>query len=79
MTSWKQWSLGRATLVPYAGVATYLSSSHEKAAAVNLADERVLGAMGTVGAQLQFSVLRLAAEASVARVPSISMKFGFGR
>lgn len=79
VTSWKQWTRGRATLVPYAGVATYLANSHERTAAVNLADEHVTGVMATAGAQLQFSVLRLAAEASVARVPSISMKVGFGR
>lgn len=79
VTSWKQWTYKRATVVPYAGLATYLSNSHEKTAAVNLADEHVIGVMGTVGAELQFSVLRLAAEASVAKVPSISMKLGIGR
>jgi len=79
VTSWKGWKLGAAGVVPYAGVATYLANSHEKSAVVSLANERVFGAMATVGAQLRFSVLRLAAEASVARVPSISMKVGFGR
>jgi hypothetical protein len=66
-------------VVPYAGLATYLSSSHEKTNAVNLTDERVIGAMATLGAELQFSVVRVAAEASVAKVPSMSIKLGFGR
>jgi hypothetical protein len=65
--------------VPYAGVSTYLASSHEKSSVVNLADERVLGAMATVGAALQFSVARVSAEASMSRVPSIAMKVGIGR
>jgi hypothetical protein len=79
VASWKQWSAGRVRVVPYAGVAIYLATSHEKAAAVNLADEQVIGAMGTLGAALQFSVMRVAAEASMSRVPSFAMKFGIGR
>ncbi|HEX8941714.1 MAG TPA: hypothetical protein VF785_01180 [Gemmatimonadaceae bacterium] len=79
VTSWKQWTYKRATVVPYAGLATYLSSSHEKTAAVTLADEHVIGVMATVGTELQFSALRLAAEASVAKLPSISMKLGISR
>jgi hypothetical protein len=78
VTSWKQWTYKRAAVVPYASVATYLASSHEKTNAVNLADERVIGVMATLGAQLQLSVVRVAAEASVAKLPSISMKFGIG-
>ena len=79
VTSWKHWKVGPTTVTPYAGVATYLASSHEKTTAVNLADERVVGAMGTVGTALQFSVMRVAAEASVSRVPSIALKVGIGR
>ncbi|MGH7680043.1 MAG: hypothetical protein ACRENU_16360 [Gemmatimonadaceae bacterium] len=79
VTSWKRWTLGRAAVMPYAGVATYLASSREKATAVNLADEQVLSAMGTVGAVLQFSVVRVGAEASMSRVPSMALKFGIGR
>jgi hypothetical protein len=79
VTSWKHLKYRKATLVPYAGVSTYLSSSHEKSSLVNLTDEQVIGAMGTVGAALQFSVVRLAAEASVARVSSIAIKIGVGR
>jgi hypothetical protein len=79
VTSWKHWRFGRAALVPYAGVSTYLASSHEKSSVVNLADERVLGAMATAGAALQFSVVRVSAEASMSRIPSIAMKVGIGR
>lgn len=79
VTSWKGWTYGRALLTPYAGVGTYLATSHEKTTVVNLADERVLGAMGTVGAALEFSVARVAAEASISRVPSIALRFGIGR
>lgn len=79
VTNWRRWTFGKATFTPYGGVATYLASSHEKTTAVNLADEQVLSVMGTVGAVLQFSVVRVGAEASVSRVPSIAMKFGIGR
>ncbi len=79
VTNWKQWTYKRATVVPYAGVATYLASSHEKTTAVSLADERVIGTMATVGAELQFSAFRLAAETSVGKLPSISMRLGVGR
>ena len=79
VTSWKQSTYKAPTVVPYAGLATYLSSSHEKTNAVNLTDERVIGAMATLGAELQVSVVRVAAEASVAKVPSMSIKLGFGR
>jgi hypothetical protein len=79
VTSWKQWAYRAVTVVPYAGVATYLATSHEKTAAVNLADEHPISAIGTVGAALQFSVVRLAAEASMSQVPSIAMKVGIGR
>jgi hypothetical protein len=68
-----------AALSPYAGLSTYLASSHEQTAAVNLEDERVLGAQASVGAVLQLSKARLAAEYNFASVPSISLKLGFGR
>jgi hypothetical protein len=79
VASWKRWTLGPATVTPYGGVATYLASSHEKSAAVNLANERVGGAIGTLGAALQISVVRLGAEASVSQVPSFAIKVGIGR
>ena len=70
----KRW----ATLSPYAGVSTFLGTSHEKSAVVALEDEQQFGAQASVGATLQLSKARLAAEYNVARVPSISMKVGFG-
>ena len=79
VTRWKPWTYKRAAVVPYAGIATYLTGSHEKASAVSLADERVTGVMGTAGAELRFSVVRFAAEASVSKVPSIAVKLGIGR
>ena len=68
-----------AVLSPYAGVSGYLSSSHEKTNAVNLPDENVLGAQAMVGAAMQLSVARVAAEYSVAKVPTFSLKVGLGR
>lgn len=79
VTSWQQWKYGRATLVPYGGVAAYLSNSHERSPVVNLTDEHVLSGMATVGAALHFSAVRFAAEVSMARVPSFAMKLGVGR
>ena len=64
---------------PYAGVSSYLANSHEKSAVVNLADEHVLGGQAMVGAEVQLSKARLAAEYNVARVNSFSLKVGIGR
>lgn len=66
----------RVAVSPYASVSTVLSNSHEKSAAVNLADERTLGVMGTIGAVTQLSVARVAVEYSVAKVSSVSFKVG---
>ena len=70
----KRW----ATLSPYAGVSTFLGTAHEKSTVVTLDDEQQFGAQASVGATLQLSKARLAAEYNVAKVPSISMKIGFG-
>jgi len=78
VTSLRSWRFGRAMLTPYAGVSTYLSRSHENSSLVTLTDEQTYSAMGTVGATLQFSALRVGAEASVSRVPSFAMKVGIG-
>jgi hypothetical protein len=67
-----------AELSPYAEVSSYLSTSHEKTTAVNLDDERVLGAQAMVGASMQLSLARLGVEYSVARVRSLSLKVGVG-
>jgi hypothetical protein len=79
VANWKHWRFGPAPVTPYAGVATYLASSHEKSKLVNLADERVIGAIGTVGAAVQVSAVRIGAEASMSRLPSFALKLGVGR
>jgi len=67
-----------ATISPYAGVSGYLARAHEKTNVVSLTDENVVGAHATVGAELQLSKARLAAEYSAARLHGFSMKVGFG-
>jgi hypothetical protein len=46
---------------------------------VNLDDERVLGAQANVGAAIQISKARLAAEYNIAAVRTFSLKVGIGR
>jgi hypothetical protein len=65
-----------AAISPYAGVSTFLSRSKETTSAVSLDDENVLGVQGMVGAVLEVSKARLAAEYNLARVNSLSMKLG---
>ncbi len=70
---------GWVTVSPYAGVSAYLARSHEKSPVVNLNNERVLGAQASVGAAVQISKARLAAEYNVAAVRTLSLKVGIGR
>ena len=72
LTSW-------AGVSPYAGVSTFLTTSHEKSALVSLDDERQFGAQAMVGASVEIAGARLGAEYNVARVNSLSFKVGFGR
>lgn len=67
-----------ASLSPYAGVSTYLANSHETTTAVNLDDERVIGAHGMVGAVMALSKARLALEYSAAKVGTFSLQLGIG-
>ena len=67
-----------AAVSPYVGGSTYLSSSHEKTAVVDLQDEHVLGAQAMVGATLQVSKARLGLEYNAAKVNSVSLKIGVG-
>jgi hypothetical protein len=67
------------SVAPYAGVSSYLSTSHEKSALVNLDDEHVIGGLAMVGAEVQLSKARLAVEYDVSRVNSLSLKVGVGR
>lgn len=67
----------RVAISPYAGLSASLSRAHEKTSVVNLSNENVLGAHATFGVAGRVSVVRLAAESSVARVNSLSLKIGF--
>ena len=62
---------------PYAGVSGYLSHGHERTTKVDLDDENVLGAQGTLGVTARVSLLRLGAEVNVARVTGYAFKIGF--
>lgn len=74
----REYAIKWATLSPYAGVSTYLSRSHETTAAVNLADENVMGVQAMVGAVAKISVARIAVEYNTAKVQSRSLKVGIG-
>lgn len=74
----KSYSMRGVSLSPYVGVSSYLSTSHEKTAAVSLSDETVVGARAMVGITSEFSIARIGAEYSLARVNSLSLKVGFG-
>ena len=67
-----------ARVSPYVGVSGYLSTSHEKTAAVALEDERVAGGQAMAGAVLQLAKVGIAAEYNAAQVRTISLKVGFG-
>ena len=67
-----------ASVSPYVGASTYLSSSHEKTTAVDLRDEHVVGTQAMVGAALQVSKARLGIEYNAAKVNSVSLKIGVG-
>jgi hypothetical protein len=80
MVTSRRWAVSRwASVSPYVGVSSYLSTSHEKTAAVTLDNERVVGARGMMGAEVQLSVARVGVEYDVAKVNSLSFKVGFGR
>ena len=79
VANWKHFTVGPAIVTPYAGVATYLATSHEKSSVVSLTDEHVGSAIATIGAAVQFSAVRIGAETSISQVPSIAIKVGFGR
>ena len=68
-----------AAVSPYVGVSSYLASSHEKTAAVDLDDERVLGAQAMIGTTVDISKARLAVEYNAANVRTVSFKIGVGR
>jgi len=67
-----------SVFAPYIGVSGYLAHARETTPKVDLDDESAFGAQATVGIAAQVSVLRIAAEYNLAKVPGISMKLGFG-
>lgn len=69
---------GRASIAPYAVASTSLSRAQEKSRVVDLRDENVVGVQGTIGAVAELSVAKVAMEYSMAAVPSMSIKIGFG-
>lgn len=72
----KAFTAGWASVAPYAGVSSYLSTAHEKSEAVSLADENVLGGQAMIGAVVQLSVARIGVEYNTARVGTRSLKLG---
>jgi hypothetical protein len=70
---------GWASVSPYIGVANYIAHSHEKSAVVDLKDETQLGSQVMLGATLQVSGVRIAAEYANASVKTVSLKFGVRR
>jgi hypothetical protein len=70
---------GRASLSPYAVMSATLSRSHERSAAVTLADEQVFGSQAAAGMQVQAYGVRVAMEYGAAKVPNVSLKVGIGR
>ena len=65
-----------AFVSPYAGVSTYLSTSNETTAAVDLKNEMVVGGQGMIGAIMKLSIARLGVEYNFAKVNTLSFKIG---
>jgi hypothetical protein len=65
-----------ASVAPYVGLGTLVSSAHETTEKVALKNETVVGAQAMAGAVLKASVARIAVEYNVARVNTISLKLG---
>lgn len=65
-----------ASISPYLGFSTYLSSSHETTEKVNLQNENVMGGQAMVGAVLALSVARIGVEYNIANLNTLSFKLG---
>jgi hypothetical protein len=76
----KEFGLSRkwASVAPYAGVSTYLTTSHEKSSVVDLQNERVSGVRAMAGALFKLSIARVGVEYSFAKLSTISLKVGVG-
>ena len=65
-------------LSPYAVVSGHLSRGQEHTSKVDLADENVLGAQGTLGVAAKLSMLTLGAEYHAAKVSGYAVKISVG-
>ena len=74
----KEFSAKWVSVSPYVGASTYLTTAHEKTAAVTLADENVVGTQAMVGVSARISAVRIGMEYNTARVASRSLKIGVG-
>ena len=74
----KEFSLNKkwASVAPYAGVSTYLTTSREKSDVVNLQNEQVAGVRAMAGALFKLSIARVGVEYSLAKLSTISLKVG---
>jgi hypothetical protein len=65
-----------ASVAPYAGISTFVTSAREQSAVVALQDERAVGAQAMIGATLELFNARVGMEYNAATVNSVSMKIG---
>ena len=79
IVSWQKQLTGKVSVSPYVSVSSYMTRAHEKSNAVTLKDEIVGASQASIGAALNVSMLRLAAEYNAASVNTLSLKIGLGR
>lgn len=72
--SFRPWS--RVALAPYVAASSFLSSSHEKSAVVDLEDERVAGVHAFAGVDARLSFLRVGFEYDTGAVATRTIKVG---
>ena len=67
-----------SVFTPYAGVSGYVARGVERTTKVDLDRETVFGAQAMAGVAVRLSVVTVAAEAHMAKVPGYSVKLAFG-
>lgn len=70
--------LKKTFISPYAGVSSYLSSTHEKTGKVNLKDENILGAQAMFGVSARIYFARIGLEYNFSNTSTYSFKIGMG-
>jgi hypothetical protein len=65
-----------ASIAPYAGMSSYLSSSRETTTKVDLHNENTVGVQAMVGAVLKLGAARLGVEYNASRLNTFSFKLG---